>query len=118
VTTVWRLFRLRSTIFFHPFCGPGGSAIPMSAGIISTITGTPGKAPCMVPEEGCVPSMVNSDSLSSLPDQMMWPDEGPLYAGALAGAGAGAGAATGAGSRYDGGGLRISCLAGLSGASA
>ncbi len=72
------LFFERNETFFHPFDGPGVSENPMLVWSVSSVTGTPGNAPVNVPVDALLPSIVTRPSLSSLPNHINIPDDGPV----------------------------------------
>ena len=88
-TTCWSR-NARNDRRLHPFDGPGVSVKPMPWKSVSSITGTPGSAPCKVPALGCPPSIVTTSPLRNLPDQIKTPEEGIAAVPDCAGGGCGA----------------------------
>jgi len=67
---------------FHPLLGPGNSAIPTSRDCTSSITGTPGNSPWIIPLVAELPSMATVPFFTSVPDQINTPEDGISLAGA------------------------------------
>jgi hypothetical protein len=67
---------------FHPLLGPGNSAIPTSRDCTSSITGTPGNSPWIIPLVAELPSMTTVPFFTSVPDQINTPEDGISLAGA------------------------------------
>src|SRR2546425_4646446 len=79
VTTECVLRLLRITRRFQPLLGAGASAMANSLVSISIMTGTPGRAPFSVPVRAEAPLISSDPLLSRYPDQLMTPDDGPVY---------------------------------------
>jgi hypothetical protein len=78
----WLFFDLNET-FFHPFDGLGISAKPILVRSVSSVTGTPGNDPVNVPADALLPSIVTTPFLSSLPNHISIPEDGPVYRAAV-----------------------------------